>query len=176
METIRDVFPYYWIFFMIVGFLLLFITPWLIFWRYRAKQKWLKENGRSAPAKILKIWDSGTTVGYNSNSNIVGVGLLLEVYPAGDKPYQVKARDQLHIMDFSRVAPGMMIAVRIHPNKPDKVVVSQWNTINTVQMVAEFSPQNTPDQKLQQLKQMRDTGLITTQEYESKKIEILANI
>jgi hypothetical protein len=178
MDDVSELFSnyWYWIFLIVSGFLLTFITPWLIIWRYRAKQKWLRENGRSATAKILKIWDNGTTIGYGSNSNMVGVGLLLEVYPEGGEPYQVKARDQLHVMDLSRVAPGMMIEVRVHPNKPDKVIVSQWNVSGAAQITAEFLPQTAPDQKLQLLKQMRDKGLITTQEYESKKTEILANL
>lgn len=134
MEIINDVFSNYWIFLAIGGFLLLFIVPWLLVWRYKANRRWLKENGRPTPAKILKIWDSGLRIGVNSDGNMVGVGLLLEVQPEGGQPYQVKVRDQLHTMDLSRIAPSMMIEVRVHPNKPGKVVISNWNVMPSAQM------------------------------------------
>ena len=170
-----EFFAKYWIFLSVAGFLFLMIAPWLLVWRYKAKRRWLKENGRVASAKVLKIWDSGMKVGYGSESNMVGVGLLLEVYPEGGQPYQVKARDQLHMMDLSRIAPGMMVEVRIHPNNPNKVVVAQWNTV-VAQIHPDFMLDTSPNQRLQQLKQMQDAGLITPQEYETKKKEILAGL
>lgn len=133
METLREFFLNHWILLAAIvavgGFLLSFIAPWLLLWRYKSNQRWLQENGRPTLAKILKIWDSGTTIGYSSQSNMVGVGLLLEVTPEGREPYQVKARDQLHVIDFSRIAPGMFIEVCVHPEKPNKVVVSKWNAV-----------------------------------------------
>ena len=167
---------WYWIVLSVCGSLLMMIGPLVLVWRYKANQRWLKENGRVASAKVLKIWDSGTKIGGGAGKeNVVGIGLLLEVYPEGGQPYQVKARDQLHVMDLSRIAPGMMVQVRIHPNNPQKVVVAQWNTV-VAQMSPDFMPDTAPDQRLQQLKQLQEAGLITPQEYETKKKEILAGL
>jgi hypothetical protein len=57
-----------------------------------------------------------------------GVNLLLEVHPPNGQPYKVKTREQLHLADMARIAPGMVVEVRVHPSKPTKVVVSQWHT------------------------------------------------
>jgi hypothetical protein len=132
METINEFFSQYWIYLTVAGFLLLFITPWLFVWRYRANRRNLLANGRTAQAKILKITASGLTVGTSSSSNngggnMRGVNLLLEVYPENGQPYQAKTRDQLHLLDLSRITPGMLVEVRVHPGKPNRVAVSQWN-------------------------------------------------
>ena len=131
METISEFFSNYWIYLTVAGILLLFALSWLLVWRYRANRRWVVENGRPARAKILKLWDTGITIGTSgggdgNDSNMRGVGLLLEVHPQNGQPYQVKTREQLHLFDISRISPGMMVEVRIHPEKLNKVVVSQW--------------------------------------------------
>lgn len=136
MNLISEFFSNYWIYLTVGGFLALFTIPWFFVWRYRVNRRWVMENGRVAPAKILKLWDTGLTIGSSSSSgsnssrggNMRGVGLLLEVHPPGGQPYQVKTREQLHLFDISRISPGTMVEVRIHPNQPNKVVVSQWGT------------------------------------------------
>jgi hypothetical protein len=131
----NEFFSNYWIYLTVGGFVLLFTVPWLFVWRSRRNQRWLKENGRTARAKILKSWDSGLTIGASSsggdNSNkggsMRGVGLLLELQPKDGAAYQVKTREQLHLADMARIGPGMLVEVRVHPSKPKKVVVSQWH-------------------------------------------------
>ncbi|GJM41467.1 MAG: hypothetical protein DHS20C20_17490 [Ardenticatenaceae bacterium] len=132
MDAINEFFSDYWIYLTVAGFLLLFTVPWIFVWRARRNRNWLVANGRSAQAKILKITASGLTVGTSSSSNngggsMRGVNLLLEVYPENGQPYQVKTREQLHLLDLSRITPGMMVELRIHPTKSNKVVVSQWS-------------------------------------------------
>ena len=125
----------YWIILAVGGFVVLFTVPWLFVWRHRRNQRWLRENGRPAQAKILKAWDSGLTIGASSSGgdnssnggSMRGVNLLLEVHAPSGQPYQVKTREQLHLADMARIAPGMVVGVRVHPNKPKKVVVSQWH-------------------------------------------------
>ncbi|WP_420641658.1 DUF3592 domain-containing protein [Candidatus Leptofilum sp.] len=116
-----------WIILVVVGSVLLFVLPWLFVWRYRANKRDLLANGRSAQAKILEIKASGLTIGTSSSrdggGSMRGVNLLLEVYPEGGQPYQVKTRDQLHLLDLSRIAPGMMVTVKVDPNNPQRVAV-----------------------------------------------------
>ncbi|MCB8943194.1 MAG: hypothetical protein H6658_05520 [Ardenticatenaceae bacterium] len=137
MEIISEFFSNYWLYLTIIGFLLLFTLPWLFVWRYRANRRWLLANGRPATAKILKIWDTGLTIGASSSSgsnssrggNMRGIGLLLEVHPADGQPYQAKTREQLHLADLARIAPGMTVELRVHPNKAGKVIISQWHVM-----------------------------------------------
>ncbi|GJM41749.1 MAG: hypothetical protein DHS20C20_20310 [Ardenticatenaceae bacterium] len=127
MESISDFFSQNWIVLIIVGSVLLFVLPWLFVWRYRAKRRNLLANGRSAQAKILEIKASGLTIGSSSSQdgsgNMRGVNLLLEIYPDGGHPYQVKTRDQLHQLDLPRIVPGMMVSVKIDPHNPQRVAV-----------------------------------------------------
>jgi hypothetical protein len=131
MNLVSEFFSNYWIFLTICGFVVLFTVPWLFVRRSRQNRRWLLENGRTAPAKILKIWDTGLTIGAASKAgedggSMRGMGLLLEVHPTDGKPYQVKTREQMHLSDLARIAPGAMVEVRVHPKKPGKVVVSRW--------------------------------------------------
>jgi type II secretory pathway pseudopilin PulG len=134
MDSVTEFFSQNWIALVVVGSLLLFILPWLFVWRYRANRRNLLLNGRSAQAKILEIKASGLTIGSSSSDSgggsMRGVNLLLEVYPENGQPYQVKTRDQLHLLDLSRIAPGMMVAVKVDPNNP-----SAWPS--TLKVVSE---------------------------------------
>ena len=127
METVSQFFAQNWIVLTIVGALLLFLLPWLFVWRYKTGRRKLLQNGRSAQAKILQIKASGLTFGTSSSADgggsMRGVNLLLEVYPENGQPYQVKTRDQLHLLDLPRITPGMVVAVKIDPNNPQRVAV-----------------------------------------------------
>lgn len=126
MESFSGFFSQNWIVLIVVGSVLLFVLPWLFVWRHRANRRNLLANGRSTQAKILQIKPSGVTFGTSSGpegGNMHGVNFLLEVYPDGDQPYQVKTRDQLHQLDLSRIAPGMMVTVKIDPHNPQRVAV-----------------------------------------------------
>ncbi len=116
-----------WVVLIIVGSLLLFLLPWLFVWRYKAARQELLQNGRSAQAKILQIKASGLTIGSSSSADgggsMRGVNLLLEVYPENGQPYQVKAREQIHLLDMSRLAPGMMVTVKVDANNHQRVAV-----------------------------------------------------
>ena len=121
MSALTDFLAQNWIVLVIVGSLLLFIIPWIFVWRYRSRRKQLLQNGRSAQAKILEITASGLTIGASSssdsgNGNMRGINLLLEIYPEGGQPYQVKTREQIHLLDMSRLSPGMLVAVKVDPN------------------------------------------------------------
>ena len=126
MDQITQFFSQNWIILVVVGSLLLFIGPWLFVWRYRAKRRELLANGRPAQAKILEIKPGRLTFGTSSSpegGNVKGVNFLLEVYPDGGQLYQVKSRDQLHLLDIPRVVPGMMVPVKVDPNNPQHVAV-----------------------------------------------------
>lgn len=126
METISEFFSNYWLHLTLIGVPISIIVPLLFGWRYERRQRWLKENGLATQAKILKFWLNGITRNTSSNehSEIRGIGLLLEIYPQGGQSYQVKTRDQLHLLDIGRIGAGMMVEVRVDPQKPQRLVVN----------------------------------------------------
>lgn len=70
----------------------------------------LQQNGLSAEATILKIWDTGTTI----NENPV-VRMLLEVRPPGGTPFQAETERLIPRLQVPQVQPGAVVAVKFDP-------------------------------------------------------------
>ena len=124
MNVIVEILANYWLYITIFGTALLLIAPWLFVWRYQQKRRWLRENGQIAQARIFNVWTSGLKIGGGSDER--GMGLMLEVYPAGGQPYLVKTREQVHIFDLPKLTPGTMVEVRVDPRKPRNLVITSW--------------------------------------------------
>ncbi len=71
----------------------------------------VRGEGLPAQAKILNIWDTGTTI----NQNPV-VGLLLEVQPPGGSPFQAETEQLISRLRIPMIQPGMEVAVRYDPH------------------------------------------------------------
>lgn len=71
----------------------------------------VRDEGLPAQAKILKIWDTGTTI----NQNPV-VGLLLEVHPPGGTPFQAETEQLISRLQVPMIQPGMEISVKYDPH------------------------------------------------------------
>ena len=125
METIIEFFSKYWLYITLIGVPLSILIPFLFVWRHKYKRKWLLKNGQPAQAKILKFQLNGITINTSGgeHSDIRGISLLLEVYPPQGQPYQIKTRDQLHMVDLSHITPNMMVKVHIQPNNPKRLVI-----------------------------------------------------
>jgi hypothetical protein len=81
----------------------------------------LREVGVAAPAEILRIWDTGTTV----NEDPV-VGLEVEVQPVAGEPFRaVIEKAWISRLAIPRYQPGAVIAVRYDPNDPSRAVVDE---------------------------------------------------
>lgn len=72
------------------------------------KTNQLLATGEAAQAKILRIWDTGTTLNDNPQ-----VGLLLEVYAANRLPYQVETKHFVSRLRIPQVQPGAIVNVKI---------------------------------------------------------------
>jgi hypothetical protein len=77
-------------------------------------------NGQPAEAKILKVWDTGTTI----NNNPV-VRMLLEVHPPGGVLFQAEAERLIPRLQVPQVQPGALVQVRYDPDSHAVALVSE---------------------------------------------------
>jgi hypothetical protein len=125
----------------------------------------------------------------------------LEVHPPSGEPYQVN-----YVFTAARmkaaITAGMEIPVKIDPENPERIAV-QWdaqqasiaaaggdmaavnsglqatygNSANEAMQAAKAgAAADDPAAKLKKLGEMRDAGLITNEEFEAKKAELLAEM
>ena len=127
--------------------------------------------------------------------------ILLEVHPPSGAPYEVQ-----YVFPATRmkaaITVGMELPVKIHPEDPQRIAV-QWdaqqasiaaaggdmaavtagmqsaygNVADQAMRDAQAKAQaEDPAEKLKKLGQMRDSGLITAEEFEAKKKDLLADM
>ena len=78
----------------------------------------IRALGRSAQAKVLKIWDTGITV-----NNDPVVGFLLEVRPDDRPPYQAETKALISRLDIPQIQPGAVLPVKFDPDDPGRVAL-----------------------------------------------------
>ncbi len=83
-----------------------------------ARTQVLLTTGEPAQAKILKMWDTGTTLNDDPK-----VGLLLEVYSSNHAPYQVETKCYVSRLKISQVQPGNIVAVKIDRQDASKIAL-----------------------------------------------------
>ena len=118
------------------------------------------KNGVTASARVLKVWDTGVSINDNPQ-----VGLLLEVSPPGGLSFQEEAKTIVSRLNAALVQPGTTAEVKYDPEKPKRLRVL---TIHTQGIAS----QDTSD-RLEELNDLRAKGLITAEEYQKKRDEIL---
>ncbi len=84
-----------------------------------APNRELLATGESAPATIVNLWDTGTSV----NDNPL-VGLLLEVHPANRPAYQVQTTLLISRLAIPQYQPGGTLEVKVDPRNPQKVAIA----------------------------------------------------
>ncbi len=84
-----------------------------------AADKAIKQNGQTAQAVILSIWDTGVTI--NNNPRI---GIKLEVRPPNGAPFQAEVKQVISFLETSQYQPGQMLEVKYAPANPQKVVIT----------------------------------------------------
>ena len=127
-----------------------------------------------------------------------GMHIPLEIHVEGREPYMVD-----HVFPTARmkaaVSVGMEVPVKVHPDEPERIAV-QWDAQqagiaaaggdmaavtqglqSTYGGVADQAMRDAqakakaedPAEKIKKLTQMKDSGLITEEEFETKKAEVL---
>jgi hypothetical protein len=78
----------------------------------------LKNTGEPAQAKILRMWDTGTTI----NQHPVA-GFLLEVQRMNQTPYQVETKSLVPRLMSGQLQPGAVVPIKVDPSNPTKVAL-----------------------------------------------------
>lgn len=79
----------------------------------------LLQTGIPAEAKILKVWDTGTTVNEQPE-----IELLLEVEPKSGARYETKTKAVVSRLQAAWYMPGARVGVRVDPKNPNRVVIT----------------------------------------------------
>ncbi|MCL4395013.1 MAG: hypothetical protein M1482_09470 [Chloroflexi bacterium] len=83
------------------------------------KNRQLLSKGVSAPAVILKVWETGVVM----NEINPQIGLLLEVRPQKGAPFQAETKMFISMIQVPQFQPGVTLAVKYDPADPRKVAV-----------------------------------------------------
>jgi hypothetical protein len=121
------------------------------------------KNGVTAPARILKVWDTGTTI--NDDPQI---GLLLEVTPSMSASFQAEAKTLISRLNAALVQPGITAKVVYDPEKPKRIQV--------LEVDVEAPASSNAVARMEELEQLRSRHLVTEEEYQVKRKQILANL
>lgn len=86
--------------------------------RGMAQARELVAAGEPAEAKVVRMWDTGTTLSDNPQ-----VKFLLEVRPPGRAPYQAEVKCYVSRLRLSQVQPGNVIAVKVDRQDETKIAL-----------------------------------------------------
>jgi hypothetical protein len=145
---------------MVVALIIVILT---LYSSYRMISPAQIKNGVAAEAKILKVWDTGTTV--NDNPQI---GLLLEVTAPDGSSFQAEAKTLVSRLSVALVQPGTAAKVVYDPEKPKRIQVREVCVGNPAGSGALA--------RMEELEQLRERRLISEAEYQEKRKRILENL
>jgi len=118
------------------------------------------KNGVTAQARVMKVWDTGVSINDNPQ-----VGLLLHVAPSMSAAFDVEAKTLVSRLNAALVQPGITAEVKYDPQNPKRLQIVTLNVEGTGSGGAEA--------RLEELKTLLDRRLITEEEYQKKREEIL---
>jgi hypothetical protein len=121
------------------------------------------KNAMTAPARVLKVWDTGVSINDNPQ-----VGLLMEVTPSLASPFQVEAKTVVSRLNAALVQPGITAEVRYDEQKPKRLEIVSLNIDTQITMDA--------SDRMEELLDLRSRNLISEEEYQQKRKEILKNL
>jgi len=118
------------------------------------------KNALTAQAKVMRVWDTGVSINDNPQ-----VGLLLHVTPSTSPAFDVEAKTIVSRLNAARVQPGISAEIKYDPLDPRRV---QIVTLNLKETASDGAAS-----RLEELRSLRDRQLITEDEYNSKREEII---
>ncbi len=131
------------------------------------------KGGVVATATIVELWDTGVT--WNKNPE---VGFLLEVYPAAGAPFQARTKQVISRLDVGHIGPGGQVEVKYDPQKPQRLKILQFggHTPSGHTPGGHTPAGNQSAARLTELSELLAQGLITADEFNQKRQEILRNL
>ena len=148
----------------------------------------IRKDGIEGKARLVNWWIIGKSGG---ELNVVEFcEFELDVMVERKPPYKVKHRQLVPFGVYSRLSKGMVLPVKVHREKPGKVMLV-WEPeagqvidgmalpVDVVEVMKGLLPVEGKGNLKDRLRELDDAykeGLITTDEYESKRTEILKNL
>jgi hypothetical protein len=131
------------------------------------------KNGVKTRAKVLEVRDTGVTVNDNPQ-----VGLKLELRTQEGTTLEVEAKTIVSRLSVSNVQPGVTANVVYDPLKPERLQVESFETEEQAPSPDGGSEERPPSttERLLELSDLRARGLVTEEEYQSKRAEILKSL
>ncbi|GEL74796.1 SHOCT domain-containing protein [Myxococcus virescens] len=175
MDALLPATPTEFFVFLLVGGILAY-AAWVVrrFARDAAVEQQVLKHGEDAEATVLELRDTALRV----NRRPV-FELLLEVRQRGRASYQARVRKRLgpH-QSVESLGVGMRLNVKVDRDEPSKVaIVGAVMTAPVGAFVLPGMPSaGDPVKAMQDLQSLMDKGLITPEEFEAKKAQILARI
>ena len=121
------------------------------------------KNGVQAEARVLKLWDTGTTI----NDDPM-VGFLLEVHPSSQMPFQAEVKQIVSRLQVANLQPDMRADVVFDPQNLKKVKLAK--------LYIQDTSATAPVDRMEQLEEMHTRHLISEAEYQQKRDEILRTL
>jgi hypothetical protein len=118
------------------------------------------KNAVAAQARVMKVWDTGVSINDNPQ-----VGLLLHVTPSMSAAFDVEAKTIVSRLNAALVQPGITADIKYDPQKPKRLEIVTLNV--------EEIGSGGAESRLEELKTLLDRRLITEDEYNKKREEIL---
>jgi len=128
------------------------------------------KNGVKTKARVLEVRDTGVTINDNPQ-----VGLKLELRTQEGTSLEVEAKTIVSRLNVAHVQPGVFANVIYDPLKPQRVQVESIEAEEQPAPDDESNEERTPStaERLLELSDLRARGLVTEEEYQAKRTEIL---
>jgi hypothetical protein len=157
----------------------------------RAKREaQLRAEGIDGKAKLINSWIIGKSGGELESIELIE--FELEVMVAGSPPYKMKHRQLTPFGVFTNLSKGMVIPVKVHPEKPRRLLLD-WeqmgtqvqvmhaadlpgNVLEVIKGLGEVDGKRDLKDRLRELEDALKEELITVDEYENKRAELLKNL
>jgi hypothetical protein len=158
-----------------IPFTLLFVVVfWKVMFEPMVKDERLNEIGVEADAKILSIYENGSSLQIGGSIAKPGMTMELEVHPRDNSPYRTKLNAYISMFEVTRYQPGTTLRVKYDPAKPSEVTIIE-GTKPLANYVSDGSTGITGDQatlqsaiaELDQLKKDQDDLLTRGTQYEA---------
>ncbi|MBN2149130.1 MAG: SHOCT domain-containing protein [Anaerolineales bacterium] len=132
------------------------------------------KNGVKADAKVLEVHDTGVTINDNPQ-----VGLRLELRTQEGATLEVDTKTIVSRLSVANVQAGVIANVIYDPLKPQRLKVESFEmpapAPAPVEEASEERPPSTTE-RLLELNDLRARGLVTEQEFQAKRAEILKGL
>jgi hypothetical protein len=121
------------------------------------------KNGVVAEATVMKVWDTGVSINDNPQ-----VGMLLDVHPPTGTSFQAETKKVVSRLNTGVIQPGVQVQVFYDPANLKRLVVQSIQGFNE-------NPTNV-EARLNELKNLQEKNLITAEEYQKKREEIIKSL